>query len=91
VGKNEKFKEDMSFIVEKMYKDVRIIYGNKNMEYNDNDIHIKTCEILSYLFSKIDQEYSWEFSIIYDSMEDMYKKVYNKIRRKQKWKTMKMF
>jgi len=72
IEEKKRFEENIEYLMNKICRDVKSIYKSKNVMFNDNDVHIKACEILSYLFNKTDEEYNWNFDVVYDSMEELY-------------------
>jgi len=70
----KEFEKGLEVIITDLYADVELEFKKHKIEYSRLDVYDKTCEILTEIFTKIDEDYDWDFTPTFTSMKDLYEK-----------------
>lgn len=71
---SDELKSELQKLIGNLYEDLKVEFKKSGTDFSRADVYEKTCDILTEMFNKLDQEYNWEFNAAYTSMSDLYEK-----------------
>jgi len=66
--------EDIGKMLGEIHNETKKIFEKSGIEYSEADIYELACEKLQETLTQADPDSEWEVTVVYDSMEELYKK-----------------